>query len=113
MQILDAIRTFRTQQVATLRHNTQVHYVSLLDHIQQHFGGREMESITAGEIGLFLESQTANKAKSTRRLKYAQVKAFFNFVINECLMDIKNHLFTSADCEAVQESQTGTPGNTR
>jgi integrase/recombinase XerD len=90
MQISDAIRTFRTQQVATLRHSTQVHYVSLLDHIQQHFGGREIESITAGEVGLFLESQTANKAKSTRRLTYAQVKAFFNFMINECLMDIKN-----------------------
>ncbi|HYA86176.1 MAG TPA: hypothetical protein VEI57_03785 [Nitrospirota bacterium] len=68
MQISDAIRTFKTQQVATLRHSTQVHYATLLDHIQQHFGGREIESITAGEVGLFLESQTANKAKSIRRL---------------------------------------------
>ena len=86
----DAIKTFKTQQFATLRHSTQVHYVTLLDHIQQHFGGREIESITAGEVGLFLESQTMNKAKSTSRLMYAQVKAFFNFLINECLMDIKN-----------------------
>jgi integrase/recombinase XerD len=56
----------------------------------QHFDGREIESITANEVGQFLDSQTANKAKSSRRLMYAQVKAFFNFLINECLMDIKN-----------------------
>jgi integrase len=90
MQISDAIRTFRTQQIATLRQSTQVHYIALLDHLQKHFSEREVESITAGEVGQFLESQTANKAKSTRRLIYAQVKAFFNFLINECLMDIKN-----------------------
>jgi integrase/recombinase XerD len=90
MQISDAIRTFRTQQIATLRQSTQVQYITLLDRLQKHFSGREIGSVTAGEVGQFLESQTANKAKSTRRLKYAQVKAFFNFLINECLMDIKN-----------------------
>ena len=90
MQISDAIRTFKTQQIATHRQSTQVHYTKLLDHIQQLFAGREVESLAAEEVGQFLESETANKAKSTRRLKYAQVKAFFNFLINECLMDIKN-----------------------
>ncbi len=111
MQISDAIRTFRTQQVATLRHNTQVHYVSLLDHIQQHFGGREIESITAGEVGLFLESQTANKAKSTRRLMYAQVKAFFNFLINECLMDIKNPCSHPLIARQYKNPKPSTTGN--
>jgi integrase/recombinase XerD len=90
MQISDAIKTFRTKQVATLKQSTQVHYTTLLDHLQQQFGGREIESLTAEEVGQFLESQTTNKAKSTRRLQYAQVKAFFNFLINQCLMDIKN-----------------------
>jgi integrase len=90
MQISDAISTFRTKQFAILRQSTQVHYTTLLDHFQQHFSGREIESLMAEEVGQFLESQTANKAKSTRRLKYAQVKAFFNFLINECLIDIKN-----------------------
>ena len=89
MQISDAIRTFKTQQIATLRRSTQVHYVTLLDRFLQHFSGREIESMAAGKVGQFLESQTANKAKTTRRLMYAQVKAFFNFLINECLMDIK------------------------
>jgi integrase/recombinase XerD len=90
MQISNAISTFRMQQFATLRPSTQVHYIKLLDQLQQHFSGREVESLTADEVGQFLESKTANKAKATRRLKYAQVKAFFNFLINECLIDIKN-----------------------
>ena len=90
MQISDAINTFRTQQFSTLRQSTQVSYTKLLNLIQQHFNGKELEALTPEEVGQFLESQTANKAKSTRRLKYAQVKAFFNFLINECLVDIKN-----------------------
>lgn len=90
MQLADAIRTFKMQQITTLRLSTQVHYVTLLDHFRQYFGVREVESITAGEVGQFLESQTVNKAKSTRRLMHAQVKAFINFLINECLIDIKN-----------------------
>jgi len=90
MQISDAINTFRAQQFSTLRQSTQPSYTKLLNHIQQHFNGREIVSLAAEEIGHFLESQTANKAKSTRRLKYAQVKAFFNFLINECVVDIKN-----------------------
>ncbi len=76
MQIADAIRTFITQQITTLRPSTRVHYLTLLDHFLQHFDGREIESITAGEVGQFFESQTTNKAKSTRRLMYAQVKHF-------------------------------------
>jgi len=90
MQISEAISTFRTQQFSTLRQSTQVTYTKLLNHIQQHFIGRDIESLTAEEVGRLLEVLTANKAKSTRRLKYAQVKAFFNFLINECLVDIKN-----------------------
>jgi len=90
MQISDAISTFKAQQFLTLKESTQISYIKLLNHVQQHFTGEEIESSTAEEVGQFLESQTANKAKSTRRLKYAQVKAFFNFLLNECLVDIKN-----------------------
>jgi hypothetical protein len=43
------------QQIATLRQSTQIHYTALLDHIQQHFGGREIESLTSEDVGRFLE----------------------------------------------------------
>ncbi len=33
---------------------------------------------------------TGNSAKSTRRLRYAQLKAFFNFIIEKCYPDLKN-----------------------
>jgi len=113
MQISDAIRTFRTQQIATLRQSTQVQYITLLDRLQQHFSGREIGSVTAGEVGQFLESQTANKAKSTCRLKYAQVQAFFNFLINECLMDIKNPCSHPLIARQYKNPKTDSPGNTR
>jgi integrase/recombinase XerD len=33
---------------------------------------------------------TKTLSKSTRRLRYAQLKAFFNFIIEKCLPDLKN-----------------------
>jgi len=33
---------------------------------------------------------TKTLSRSTRRLRYAQLKAFFNFIIEKCLPDLKN-----------------------
>jgi len=33
---------------------------------------------------------TKTLSKSTRRLRYAQLKTFFNFIIEKCLPDLKN-----------------------
>jgi len=38
----------------------------------------------------FLEHFTEGAAKSTRRLRYAQLKAFFNCIIDKCHHDMKN-----------------------
>ena len=54
------------------------------------FDGRTVESITPDDIGQFFESFTSGMSKGTRHLRYAQTKAFFSFVINECSLDIKN-----------------------
>jgi len=90
MHVSEAINTFKAHRFNSLRPSTQVHYNTLFDQIQKFFNEQEIETITADDIGHFLEIHTANKAKATRRLKYAQVKAFFNFMINESLIDIKN-----------------------
>jgi integrase/recombinase XerD len=58
-------------------------------------GDKVFENITPDEVYGFLENLAQNLAKSTRRLRYAQLKAFFNFVINRCDMDIKNPCNTS------------------
>jgi integrase len=49
-----------------------------------------VEAITPDHIHQFLEALTEHAAKSTRRLRYAQVKAFFNFLINEKNHSMKN-----------------------
>jgi site-specific recombinase XerD len=49
-----------------------------------------VEAITPDHIHQFLEALTEHAAKSTRRLRYAQVKAFFNFLINEKTHSMKN-----------------------
>jgi integrase len=49
-----------------------------------------MDALRPDEIYDFLERMTRDLAKSTRRLRYAQLKAFFNFVIEKCCPDMKN-----------------------
>jgi len=38
----------------------------------------------------FLEDQTRKPAKSTRRLRYAQLKAFYNFIIDRYSLNMRN-----------------------
>ena len=42
------------------------------------------------EISQFLENQTGDSAKATRRLRYAQLKTFFNFIIDQFDVNMKN-----------------------
>jgi integrase len=45
----------------------------------QRVGNRELSSLTADETFQFLDTLTKGAAPSTRRLRYAQLKALFNF----------------------------------
>lgn len=90
MNITEAIEFFKNHHLSCLKRSTSVGYTLFFSRLSAHFNGRTVESITAEEIGQFLESFTAGVAKGTRHLRYAQTKAFFNFVINECGLDIKN-----------------------
>lgn len=49
-----------------------------------------MEDITSDEIFNFLENLTHHLSKSTRRLRYAQLKAFYNFIIERRAMNMRN-----------------------
>jgi integrase len=49
-----------------------------------------LESIKPEEVAEFLNAHTKDAARATRRLRYAQLKAFFNFVIESGRMPIKN-----------------------
>jgi integrase/recombinase XerD len=58
--------------------------------IQEHFAERSFDSLGSDEIYRFLEAITQGQAKSTRRLRFAQFKAFYNFVIEKADLNRRN-----------------------
>ena len=52
-------------------------------------GARRLDDISPDEILHFLDDLTRDLAKSTRRLRYAQFKAFFNFISGKLAEYIK------------------------
>jgi integrase len=90
MNTLEGISFFRDHHVSTLKLSTQHSYNYLLTKFQQSFAIQPLNTIAADDVSRFLESIVGSASKSTRRLKYAQVKAFFNYVIDECSLDFKN-----------------------
>ncbi len=90
MNIAEAIEFFKSHRLSCLKRSTSIGYALFFNHLSAHFNHQTVESITAEGIGQFLESFTSGVGKGTRHLRYAQTKAFFNFVISECGLDIKN-----------------------
>ena len=90
MNIKEAIILFRYYQQSHHRKRTIDSYQTLLSAFERIYGNRSLESLQSDEIYQFLENSTTNSAKSTRRLRYAQLKAFFNFIIDKCHHDMKN-----------------------
>ena len=83
MTVRDAIHIFQISQKNFHRKRTKDSYRYLLEHFENHFTDSHVEAITPDQIYQFLEALTEHTAKSTRRLRYAPLKAFFNFLINE------------------------------
>jgi integrase/recombinase XerD len=90
MTVRDAIQIFQISQKNIHRKRTKDSYRYILEHFENHFADSHVEAITPDYIYQFLESLTEHLAKSTRRLRYAQLKAFFNFLINEKRHSMKN-----------------------
>ncbi len=101
MNITEAIDFVKSRHLSSLKRSTTVGYTLFFNHLKGYFEGHAVESITSDEIGQFLESFTTGVAKATRHLRYAQSKAFFNFIINECGLDIKKSLCSPVLGEAV------------
>ncbi len=90
MTIQKAIEHFKEHQRTSLKRRTQEGYKRLLERFQSEFRNRDVESVKAEELCRFLESNTEGLARSTRRLRYAQLRALFNFTIDSFEMNIKN-----------------------
>jgi integrase len=81
MTIQKGIELFRTHQKNQAREKTRESYAYLLRNLEALFGDTTVEAVSAEDIHRFLLIVTDGRARSSARLRYAQVKAFFNFLI--------------------------------
>jgi len=90
MTIKEAITLFGYHQRSSQKPRTIQSYRPLLQNIEGRFAGRSFDSIGSDEIYHLLETLTEAQSKSTRRLRYAQMKAFYNFLIEKSGLDMRN-----------------------
>jgi len=90
MTIQGAIELFKKHQNSTVKKSTLRSYGKFLEKFQERFCEREVVTVSADDIGKFLEECTESLNRSTRHLRYAQMKAFFNYVIEASDLNIKN-----------------------
>jgi integrase/recombinase XerD len=90
MTLKEAITLFGYHQRSNLKPRTVRSYHPLLQKFEVEFGERSFDSIGSDEVFQFLETFTGNQSRSTRRLRYAQLKALFNFLIDKCNLNMKN-----------------------
>ena len=90
MTIREAVELFKHHQKGNVKKNTLRSYGKFLDQLQERFTEQQVVSVTPDDISSFLEECTEGLSKSTRHLRYAQIKAFFNYVIEATGVNIKN-----------------------
>ncbi len=91
----EAITLFKYYLQSNHKPRTIESYRLLLERFEVIYAQKDLETIAPDEIFHFLETLTGNMAKSTRRLRYAQLKAFYNFIIDRCSLNMRNPCSTS------------------
>jgi integrase/recombinase XerD len=94
MKTAMALKLCKDYQQSNLKQNTITGYRYILDTFEELLGERELSSITSEEIFQFLEILTDKCSQTTKRHRYAQLKAFFNFIIMNYEHDLKNPVDT-------------------
>ncbi len=90
MIIQKAIELFNQHQKSSVKKSTLKSYRNFLEQFRLKFSEYEVASISSEDIGKFLEDCTEGLSRATRHLRYVQVKAFFNYVIEASNLNIKN-----------------------
>ena len=100
MVVQEAIELFKQHHKGTVRKSTLKSYGKFLDQFRDRFSASEILSVSADQIGKFLEEATEGLSRSTRHLRYAQIKAFFNYVIEATSLNAKNPCTTAVLAKA-------------
>ena len=90
MNIQNGIDLFLQHQKSTVKKSTLKSYGKFLQQIGMRFSAYEVEAVSSESIGKFLEESTEGLIKATRHLRYSQVKALFNYIIEASNLNIKN-----------------------
>jgi integrase len=86
----EAITLFKYYLQSNHKKRTIESYSPLFDKFGVIYAQRQLEDISPDEIFQFLENMTHNHSKSTRRLRYAQIKSFYNFIIDRRSLNMRN-----------------------
>jgi len=90
MTIREAINLFQYYLQSNHKKRTIETYKFLLGRFEAEYADRPLDSISSDDIHQFLEKVTENRSRLTRRLRYAQLKAFYNFIIEQRSLNVKN-----------------------
>jgi integrase/recombinase XerD len=83
MTVKQAIELFGSHQKVQVRQNTRDGYRYLIRNFEALFGDSPVEAISSEDIYQFLLILTEGRTKVSARLRYAQVKAFFNYLVEK------------------------------
>ncbi len=84
MTVKEAIELFGSHQQAHVRQKTRHGCRYLIRNFEMLFGDPHVEEISREDIYQFLLIMTEGRTKSSARLRYAQLKAFFNYLPDVC-----------------------------
>jgi len=90
MTIKEAIDLFSKHQKGHLKQRSIHSYRYILKKFESVYGNRQFESLGSDDVLQFLEDLTGDSARATRKLRYAQLKTFFNYIIGNFDFNIKN-----------------------
>lgn len=91
----EAVTIFKYYLQSNHKKRTIESYNPLIDKFETIYKQKSLEDISSDEVFQFLENVTHSLSKSTRRLRYAQIKAFYNFIIDRRSLNMRNPCNTS------------------
>jgi len=100
MTLREGIELFKDHQKNSVRSKTRKSYEHTLRNLEGLLGDHLLEAVSSQDLYQFLILLTEGRAKSTARLRYAQLKAFYNFTIE------RTHLTTLNPCNDSLLSKT-------
>ncbi|MGD0229946.1 MAG: site-specific integrase [Syntrophorhabdales bacterium] len=81
MTLRDAIEQFRDHQKGSAKEKTRESYGYLFRNMEALLGDVVVEDVSSQDLYQFLLLLTEGRARTTARLRYAQLKSFFNFTV--------------------------------